>query len=76
MPSTDSGAVARLLDNVVVQVADEDPDDPTLLGFYQGTALTERLSDYTFALPDTITIYRLPILRQCADEAEVAARGR
>jgi predicted Zn-dependent protease with MMP-like domain len=61
-----------MLDNVVVQTADEDPDDPTLLGVYRGTALTERLSDYTFALPDTITIYRLPILAQCADEAEVA----
>ena len=62
----------RVLDNVVIQVADEDPDEPTLLGVYQGTALTERLSDYTFALPDTITVYRLPITAMCADEDEVA----
>jgi predicted Zn-dependent protease with MMP-like domain len=62
----------RLLDNVVIQVADEDPGDPTLLGVYSGTALTDRLSDYTFALPDTITVYRLPIVEMCQDEAEVA----
>ena len=62
----------RLLDNVVIQVADEDPVDPTLLGVYSGTALTDRLSDYTFALPDTITVYRLPIVEMCQDEAEVA----
>ena len=61
-----------MLDNVVVQTADEDPDDPALLGIYRGTALTDRLSDYTFSLPDTITIYRLPILAQCDDEEEVA----
>ncbi len=61
-----------LLDNVVIQVADRDPDDPSLLGVYHGTALTERTSDYTFALPDTITVYRLPILEICADEDEIA----
>jgi predicted Zn-dependent protease with MMP-like domain len=62
----------RLLDNVVIQVAEQDPDEPALLGVYQGTALTERLSDYTFALPDTITVYRRPILAMCNDEDEVA----
>jgi predicted Zn-dependent protease with MMP-like domain len=62
----------RLLDNVVVQVADRNEDDPHLLGLYVGIALTERLSDYTFALPDTITIYREAILAMCTDEAQVA----
>jgi predicted Zn-dependent protease with MMP-like domain len=61
-----------LLDNVVIQVADRDPDEPSLLGVYHGIALTERLSDYTFALPDTITLFRLPIVDACADEQEVA----
>jgi predicted Zn-dependent protease with MMP-like domain len=61
-----------LLDNVVIQVADCDPDDPTLLGVYQGTALTERSTDYTFALPDTITVFRLPIVGVCTDEEAVA----
>lgn len=62
----------RLLDNVVVQVADQHPDEPGLLGLYEGIALTERGADYTFALPDTITVYRLPVLAACADEDEVA----
>jgi predicted Zn-dependent protease with MMP-like domain len=62
----------RHLDNVVIQIADRDPEDPGLLGVYQGIALTERGSDYTFALPDTITIFRKAILDVCSDEAEVA----
>jgi predicted Zn-dependent protease with MMP-like domain len=62
----------RVLDNVVITVADEDPDDPELLGLYRGIALTERTGDYAFELPDTITIFRRPILRMCADRAEVA----
>jgi predicted Zn-dependent protease with MMP-like domain len=30
------------------------------------------MSDYTFALPDTIMIYRLPVLAICQDETEIA----
>ena len=62
----------RLLDNVIIQVADEDENNPELLGVYRGVALTERGHDYSFELPDTITIFRLPILAMCTDEAEVA----
>ncbi len=61
-----------LLDNVVIQVSDRDADDPSLLGLYHGISLAERGHDYTFALPDTITIYRDAILDICADEDEVA----
>jgi predicted Zn-dependent protease with MMP-like domain len=63
----------KLLDNVVIQVADAHPGQPSLLGLYEGTALTERDHDYVFAAPDQITIYRLPLLQMCADEDEVAA---
>ena len=62
----------KLLDNVVIQVADADPVDPSLLGLYEGTALTERDHDYVFTTPDQITVYRLPLLEMCANEAEVA----
>jgi predicted Zn-dependent protease with MMP-like domain len=61
----------KLLDNVVIQVADAHPEEPSLLGLYEGTALTERDHDYMFALPDSITIYRLPLVEMCADEAEL-----
>ena len=60
---------ARALDNVVVVV--EDGEDPRLLGLYEGIPLTERLSDYSAALPDKITIYRLAICAACADEHQV-----
>lgn len=62
----------RLLDNVVIQVADRDEDEPSLLGLYRGVSLVERGHDYTFALPDTITIYRKAILDICEDEDDVA----
>jgi len=58
--------LARLVDNVVFIVEDEaPPDDPELLGLYEGIALTERDFRYAGALPDRITIYRRPILRIC-----------
>lgn len=64
--------LARLVDNVVVQIEARDPDDPGLLGLYVGTALTERGHDYTFAAPDTITIFRDAICAVCEDEEQAA----
>ena len=64
-------ALAAALDNVVVLVEDRNPDEPDLLGLYQGVALTERDSSYAGSLPDTITIYREALLEVCADEHEV-----
>jgi predicted Zn-dependent protease with MMP-like domain len=61
-----------LLDNVVIQVAARDADEPSLLGRYVGIALTDRGSEYTFVAPDTITIYREAILDICADEDAAA----
>ncbi|MCU1658330.1 MAG: hypothetical protein JWO57_2986, partial [Pseudonocardiales bacterium] len=62
----------RLLDNVVIQIEDRDVEQPGLLGVYRGVALTERGHDYSFQLPDTITIFRLPTLEICTDERQVA----
>lgn len=64
-------ALADAIDNVVVLVADRHPDDPDLLGLYEGMPLTERDSSYGGALPDTITIYRETLLEFCDDEADV-----
>ena len=63
--------LTRAMDNVVVLVDDRHPDDPALLGLYEGVALTERTSDYGGVLPDRITIYREAILDVCADDDEV-----
>ena len=57
---------AALVDNVVFVIeADGPPDDPDLLGLYEGVALTLRDGAYAGALPDRITIYRNPTLRIC-----------
>ena len=61
-----------LLDNVVVLVADRNPDEPDLLGLYEGYALTERGADYSGALPDRIMVYRAAICDVCDSEDEVA----
>ncbi len=53
------------LDNVVVLVADRHPEEPDLLGLYEGVALTDRDSTYAGSLPDTITIYREALLDCC-----------
>ncbi len=65
------GELAAAIDNVVILVADRNPDEPELLGLYEGVALTERDSWYAGALPDTITIYRDALLDMCHTDAEV-----
>jgi len=69
--------LAALMDNVVVLVEDEPPaHDPELLGFYDGTPLTERDTRYAGVLPDRIMIFRNPTLRMCRDEDEVVEEVR
>ncbi|GGC03810.1 hypothetical protein GCM10010972_16130 [Cellulomonas carbonis] len=59
--------LAARMDNVVVLVEDDAPeDDPELLGLYEGVALTERDGWWAAgSLPDRITIYRNPTLAIC-----------
>lgn len=64
-------ALAGAIDNVVVLVEGRHPDEPDLLGLYEGMPLTERDTMYAGALPDTITIYRESLLEICDDEADV-----
>ena len=63
--------LAAAMDNVVVLVADRHPQDPELLGLYEGIALTERDSNYAGALPDTVTIFRESLLEICDTEQDV-----
>ena len=63
--------LTRLMDNVVVLVEERDEREPTLLGLYEGVALTERGHDYGGLLPDRITVYRQAILEICATEEDV-----
>jgi predicted Zn-dependent protease with MMP-like domain len=63
--------LASAIDNVVVLVEARHPDEPDLLGLYEGVALTERDSSYAGSLPDTITIYRNALLEICGSDDEV-----
>ena len=63
--------IARALENVAVVVEDEHPEDPDLLGLYDGTPLPERGSWYAGRLPDRITIYRVPLEESFGDPEEL-----
>jgi predicted Zn-dependent protease with MMP-like domain len=62
--------IASALHNVAVVVEDEHPDDPDLYGLYEGVPLPER-GDMAGALPDRITIFRLPLEEDFDDDAEL-----
>nr|WP_168226636.1 metallopeptidase family protein [Tomitella fengzijianii] len=64
------------VDNVVVLVEDRNPDEPDILGLYEGVALTERDSWYAGSLPDAIFIYREPLMEMCSDEDELVHEVR
>ena len=63
-------ALGRLIDNVVVLVEDH-PPEPGVLGLYEGIPLTERQDYGAFAMPDRVTVYRLPLCAMCDSEAEL-----
>ena len=58
--------MARHFRNVAVVVEDEHPDDPDLLGLYEGVPLTER-DQYSGVLPDRISVYRVPLCLMAED---------
>lgn len=62
----------RELRHVPVFVEPEpEPQDPQLLGLYEGTPLTERDEWFAGALPDQITLYQGPLERLCATREEL-----
>ncbi|MEX0875168.1 MAG: metallopeptidase family protein [Actinomycetota bacterium] len=70
---------ASQLSNVDVVIEDEPTDEDlvstgltpgdTLFGLYQGIPQTERTANYSWVMPDKVTIFRGPISRAC-DSAE------
>jgi predicted Zn-dependent protease with MMP-like domain len=69
--------LTRMMDNVAVFVEDEPPAaDPHLLGWYDGTPLTERGWSYGGVLPDRIVIFRGPLLRMCESRDELVDEVR
>ncbi len=57
-------------ENVAVVVEDEHPDDPELLGLYEGVPLTERWA-LAGALPDKVSVYRIPLCLLAADDSDL-----
>ena len=63
-------ALGEMMENVVVVVEDAHPDED-LLGLYEGVPLTEREDYGGLAMPDRVTVYRLPICAICNSEDEL-----
>ena len=55
--------IRGLMTNVAVTVEDEPPPGQNLLGLYEGVPWGRRGPYYSGALPDKITIYRVPLER-------------
>ena len=62
--------LAAALENIAVVVEDENREDPDLLGLYHGVPLPER-GDMAGVLPDTISIYRIPLEESFPDPSEL-----
>jgi predicted Zn-dependent protease with MMP-like domain len=58
------------MSNVEIVVEDEPPDGLPLLGLYRGVPLPRRSSTYSGVLPDKISIFRGPITRLAAGDAD------
>jgi predicted Zn-dependent protease with MMP-like domain len=58
------------ISNVEMVVEDEPPDGRPLLGLYRGVPLPRRSSTYSGVLPDKISIFRGPITRLAAGDAD------
>lgn len=61
--------------NVAVVVEDEHPDEPDLLGLYEGVPLTDR-EPYSGVLPDRISLYRIPLCLLAEDLDDLAEEVR
>jgi predicted Zn-dependent protease with MMP-like domain len=67
--------VQRRLENVEVVIEEEPPRDaPNLLGLYHGIPLTHRGINYTWTLPDRITLYRSTIEAQAGGDPSALRR--
>lgn len=62
--------IRNLMTNVAVTVEDEPPAGRNLLGLYEGIPWGKRGPYYAGALPDKITIYRLPLERLAGGDPE------
>jgi predicted Zn-dependent protease with MMP-like domain len=73
--------VARVVSEIAVLVEDEQPESERkpgvlLLGLYRGVPRTTHYGRAPGTLPDTITLYRIPIVEVCARVEDVPGKVR
>jgi len=68
--------LAKVMSNVGVIVDEQASPWQSVLGLYQGIPLTHREQYGGLAMPDRITIFRLPILRRCRTDDDVRREVR
>jgi predicted Zn-dependent protease with MMP-like domain len=69
--------IAARVHNVVVLVEDQaPPEDPDLLGIYDGVALTERAANHAGDLPDRILLFRDNLQALCETPEQLADEVR
>jgi predicted Zn-dependent protease with MMP-like domain len=68
--------IARVQNVVVLIEEHAPPEDPDLLGVYDGVALTERAANHAGDLPDRILLFRHNLLALCETPDELADEVR
>lgn len=63
--------LSALVDNLAVFIEDRHPEEPDLLGLYEGLPLTERDGYGLMDLPDRVTLFRLPLCEMCSSADEL-----
>ena len=66
----------NLAENVVVLVEDNPPPGRHIRGLYRGVPRTKRGHNYAGMLPDTITIYRNPVMRMSSSADDIVEQVR
>lgn len=66
----------NLAENVVVLVEDNPPPGRQIRGLYRGVPRTKRGHNYAGMLPDTITIYRNPVMRMSSSADDIVEQVR
>jgi predicted Zn-dependent protease with MMP-like domain len=81
LPSEYAGALSNVIFRVERAILPRDRrrlqlGNATLYGLYEGVPLTQRGSGYDRVLPDRITLYWGPLLRDFADDEELEKEVR
>lgn len=64
--------IATHMENVALFISDDPPpEEPGILGVYNGTPLTERGESWGFVLPDTIELFKNPLIAFATDPEDL-----